>query len=178
MRKFFPRSAPKPKVLLNEKIPFASFLVIDQNNRSLGVLSKSVALQTARDLELDLVCVNDHPDKPICKIVDYDNYRFSQQKATKKQKTISPDKEEKEIRISANIGDNDLKVKAAQCQKFLQKKYRVKITMRLRGREKYVPNYGVNKIEQLLQSLCKDNIVCKAPQLKQHFYTAFLEAKK
>ena len=178
MRRFFQRKPPKPKVLINELIPFAKFLVIDQNNTSLGVLSKQEALKLAKDADLDLVCINDKPEKPICKIVNYDSYRFNQQKATKKLKTVNVEKEEKEIRISASIADNDLKVKAIHCQKFLQKKCRVRITMRLRGREKYVPNYGLDKMQQLLKLVCKNGIVCKEPQLKQHSYIAFVESKK
>lgn len=178
MRRFFQKTPPKPKILINDKIPFPSFLVIDQNNKSLGVLSKATALKIAQDANLDLVCINNSEQKPICKIVNYDNYRFNQQKAIKKHKTVNSEKEEKEIRISAGIDNNDLKIKANQCEKFLQKKCRVKITMRLRGREKYIPNYGLNKMEQLLELVNNENISFKKPELKQNSYITFLEIKK
>ncbi len=178
MKRFFRTPPKKTKVLLNELIPFSHFLVIDQNGKSLGTLTKDKALQITNDLGLDLLCINNNPQMPVCKILNYDNYRFSQQKAAKKYKNTNNEVEEKELRISPGIDENDLQVKINQCQKFLTKKYRVKLTMRLRGREKYLSGYGLDKIEKVLTTLAKDGVTYKKPQLKNNSYTTFLELKK
>lgn len=178
MRRFFRKAPPKPKFLINEAIPFTTFLVIDQNNKSLGILTKSEAMKIAQSVNLDVVYINNNSKKPICKILNYDNYRFNQQKVIKKQKIVQQEKEEKEVRISPGIDDNDLKIKVTKCKQFLLKKYRVKVTMRLRGREKYIPNYGLDKMKQFLTCIDDNNIVYNKPQLKHHAYITFLENKK
>ena len=41
----------------------------------------------------------------------------------------------KEVKFRPNIGENDLKMKLKQCQKFIDKGNKVKITIQMRGRE-------------------------------------------
>jgi len=93
------------------------------------------ALRLAREAELDLVKVAPTAKPPVCKIIDYGKFRYEmarkEKEAKKKQKVI----EVKEVRLSPNIEENDLKTKANNARKFLEKGDKVKVTLRFRGRE-------------------------------------------
>lgn len=89
----------------------------------------------AYDRGLDLVEINPTARPPVCKIMDYGRYKYEQSKKIKEQKAKQKENELKEIRLTAKIGDHDLKYKAEQTVEFLQKDFKVRVSMRLRGRE-------------------------------------------
>lgn len=170
--------SPKKPDLVNNLIPFPKLFLIDENGKSLGVHTKKQAITLAKQKNLDLICINANIQPPICKIVNYDNYRFNRQKRQRKFLQKKPELEEKEIRLSASIAENDLKVKVLKTKKFLQKKYKVKVTMRLRGREKYLENYGVDKIDAFLDMVKDYGKLIKQPKLKNNAYNMCLEPLK
>ena len=67
-------------------------MVIGPNGEQLGVKSKQDALTLAGYAGFDLVLMNENSNPPVCKIMDYNKYRYEKQKkekdATKKQKQI------------------------------------------------------------------------------------------
>ena len=174
------RSLP-PKIrkteLINEEIHFAKVLVIDEKNQNLGTMTIQKALTLAASKKLDLICVNKQVALPICKILSYENYRFQKQKKEKKYLKTQKKPKIKEVQISAGIANHDLEIKIKKTQQFLQKKYKVKVTMRLKGREKYLTNYGLDKINFFLAALKEEMILVKPPKLKNNVYNLFLEAK-
>lgn len=108
-------------------------ILADGNNA--GVVLTRDALQKAADAGLDLVEISPNVNPPVCKIIDFGKYKYEMQKrkaeAKKKQKVI----EVKEIKFTANIGDNDYEVKMRAAKKFLEHGDKVKFSLRFRGRE-------------------------------------------
>lgn len=98
-------------------------------------MPREEALQMASEQGLDLVEINPVARPPICKIMDYGRYKYDISKKAKDQRAKQKETETKEIRLTAKIGDHDLKYKAEQTIEFLQKDYKVRTSMRLRGRE-------------------------------------------
>jgi len=99
-----------------------------------GICLHSEGKTLAEDLGLDLVLVTTNGIPHVYKLVDNkkDLYerklkRLEQQKKSKKIVV-------KEMRIGANIGDNDYEIKKKQLTKFLKKGANVKITMQFKGR--------------------------------------------
>lgn len=101
----------------------------------------------AREAGLDLVEINPVARPPICKIMDHGRYKYDLAKKAKEQKLKQKETELKEIRLTAKIGDHDLKYKAEQTAEFLNKGYKVRSSMRLRGRE----NIFVDKAFEVFQ---------------------------
>jgi translation initiation factor IF-3 len=97
--------------LVNEDIKFENILLVSENGNQM--INTKDALSTAREKNLDLFCVSAKTEPPVCKILDYKKYIFDLNKNKKIKKDNSP----KEIRISPNIGDNDLKVKLGRIGK-------------------------------------------------------------
>jgi translation initiation factor IF-3 len=103
-----------------------------------AILSKKEALKIAESLELDLVLVTDKADPPVCKITSLNKYLYElkQREKEAKKKQRENKTEVKEIRMSLNIEDHDLEVKANNARKFLDKKATVLVTVTLKGRER------------------------------------------
>jgi len=121
--------------MINEQIRDREVRLIGENGEQLGIMPAKEALRLAREAEIDLVKVAPPAKPPVCKIIDYGKFRYEmarkEKEAKKKQKVI----EVKEVRLSPNIEENDLKTKANNARKFLEKGDKVKVTLRFRGRE-------------------------------------------
>ena len=107
-------------------------------------MSISEALRLAEEQNLDLVKIAANATAPVCKIMDYGKYRFEtlkkQKEAKKNQKVV----ELKEIWLSMTIDVGDLNVKARQAQKFLTSGNKVKVSIRMRGRQNAHSSLGVD----------------------------------
>ncbi len=121
--------------MINDQIKDKEIRLVGENGEQLGIMSAREALKMAEDAELDLVKIAPTAKPPVCKIIDYNKFKYEQSRkdkeAKKKQKTV----ELKEIRLSPNIDSNDLNTKVNNARKFIGKGNKVKITLRFRGRE-------------------------------------------
>ena len=142
-------------VLVNEAIRAREVRVIDVNGDQIGVKSRQEALELARNVNLDLVCVAPTAKPPVCRIMDYGKYRYEQQKkekeARKKQNVISV----KEVRFSPTIEENDFNTKLRNARKFIEKGDKVKAVIRFRGRAITHSEIGKEVLDRLAKE-CED----------------------
>ena len=121
--------------MMNEEIRDREVRVIDQNGEQLGVLPIRKAMELAEEAGLDLVKIVPTAKPPVCKLMDYDKYRYEQSKKEreirKNQKVVSI----KEVQLSATIEENDVQTKFKNAVKFLQDGDKVKVSIRFRGRQ-------------------------------------------
>lgn len=150
--------------LVNEQIPFKELLVISNTGEQLGVMSKNDALNKAYELDLDLLVVAPNAKTPVAKILDYNKFKFDQQKREKENKKNQKVVQTKEIRLSVTIQTHDLETKAKACKKFLADGDKVKISVRLMGRLAGRPELGKAIMDDLLNMIgdsCKIDIPSK-----------------
>ena len=106
-------------LLMNQEIRDREVRVISQTGEQLGVMSTRAAMELAEQQELDLVKIVPNAQPPVCKLMDYDKYRYEQSKKErelrKNQKIVSI----KEVQLSATIEENDILTKAKAAQRFL-----------------------------------------------------------
>ncbi len=120
----------------NTQIRVSPIRLIDQDNNQIGIVDVRDALQKARDADLDLVEVAPQSQPPVCRIMDYGKWMYSQRKKEQKAKANRHETELKEIRIrTPKIGEHDLGIKVDRARKFLERGDRVQFTLRFRGRE-------------------------------------------
>ncbi len=100
-----------------------------------------------------MVKIVENAKPPVCKIMDYGKYRYEKQKKEKEmkknQKTISL----KEIRLSVNIEQHDFDTKAKKALKFLNSGDKVKISLRMWGRQLANPQQGVEVVNEFIEYL-------------------------
>ena len=103
------------------------------------MVSTNQAIQMAREAGLDLVEVSPKAEPPVCKILDYGQWIYNQNKQQQKAKIKSHRSEIKGVRITYNMGTHDLEVRVKQATKFLKQGDRVKAEIILKGRQKAHP---------------------------------------
>ena len=127
--------------------------MIDSEGKNLGVLRLEEALAKAREQGLDLVLVTQNAQPPVCKIVSYGKYIYQQKKKEKQRAKREHSTELKNVRLGFNISDHDIQIKTEMAKKFLDKGYKVRIEMQLRGREKRLANFAKEKMAKFLKQL-------------------------
>jgi translation initiation factor IF-3 len=110
-------------------------IVIDAEGQNLGEMPTKEALDLAYEQGLDLVEINPTNRPPITKVMDFGKYKYDLAKKEKEAKANRKEVELKEIRLTFKIGDHDLEYKAKQAKEFFEDGNKVKVSMRLRGRE-------------------------------------------
>ena len=110
----------------------------------------------ARAVGLDLVEVDPHSKPPVCRIMDYGKWKYSQRKKEQKSKAHRHETELKELRIKTpKIGDHDLLIKINHAKEFLSRGDRVQFTLRFRGRELAHLDEGKKVFDQIKVALAE-----------------------
>ncbi len=120
---------------INEDIRDRELRVIGENGEQLGIMSAKEAISLAEEKGLDLVKISPTATPPVCKIMNYGKFLFEQTKRQKEAKKNQKVVETKEVWLSMTIDVGDLNVKAKQAQKFLSAGNKVKVSIRMRGRQ-------------------------------------------
>jgi translation initiation factor IF-3 len=152
------RRRPPPKTLstlyrANEFIRVPEVRVIDETGTFLGVLNIEEALRTAQERGYDLVEVSPKENPPVCKLLDYGQFKYQKEKEQRIQKAKASKVEVKGIRLSVKIGEHDLEIRRKKAQEFLEDGQKLKIEIILRGREKAHADLAKQRIEDFIKSL-------------------------
>lgn len=145
--------------LSNNRIRAKEIRLVDADGTQLGVFKTSEGIKMAQEKGLDLVQVTEKVDPPVCKITDLGKYLYSQKKKDKKIKTKVT--ELKNVKLSFNISDNDLKTRIRTSEKFLNNKDKVRLELRLKGRERGLEQVGKDKMKKFLEILKEDGLEIK-----------------
>lgn len=153
------KSRFKPRVvqhkpLVNNKIRAKEVRLIDETGKQLGVLALEEAIDKAKEKGLDLIQATEKVDPPVCKIMEYGKYLYSLKKKERSAKHHKTG-ELKGIRLSFKISDHDLETRAKQAEKFLKQGDKIKLEMRLRGREKAHQDLAREKMNKFIESINK-----------------------
>ena len=134
------------------------------------IVPADMALRQADEQGLDLVIVSDKSDPPVVRIQDYKKLEYEKKKA---RQTKGKTSELKEIQLKVNISDHDLLTKVSAIKRFLERGDKVKLTVRLKGREREAPERA-----QMLITRVSQLVECKVSKLPGPMTIAILEANK
>lgn len=135
---------------INERIQALNLRVIGPEGTLFGVISREEALDKAKELELDLVEVAPNVSPPVARIVDFEKFRYKEEKREQAAKRNAKEVELKEIWLSPRIAQHDLEVRLKRASEFLEKGNKVKLTIKFKGREMAHPETGRRVAEQAL----------------------------
>ncbi len=147
-------------LLCNEQIKVSHVLVIGPNGEQMGVKKIEDARTIASYAGLDLVLMNGNANPAVCKIIDYNKFKYEkakkQKEARKKQQASIV--ELKEYRLSPVIDIGDFETKVRNASKYLEKGHKVKLSIRFKGRQLSHPEIGeevmnrfATKVEQFAE---------------------------
>ena len=156
----------------NEQIRISPVFLIDENNQQVGQTTTSEALRRAREAGLDLVEVAPNARPPVCKIIDYGKFKYTQKKKLSKQKQHQV--HIKEIRVRPKTGDHDIEVKVKRARECLEHKDKVLVNVLFRGRELAHIDEGRKVMNEVLQALEDVAKVEKNPSMEGKRMTAIV----
>lgn len=142
-------------LMINEEIRDREVRVIDENGEQLGVMLTHRAIELAEERGLDLAKIQPTAKPPVCKLLDYDKYRYEQSRRERENRKNQRVVETKEVQLSATIEENDVLTKAKMATKFLQGGDKVKVSIRFRGRQITHSEIGL-KVMQDFAERCKE----------------------
>ena len=134
---------------MNEKIRSKQVRVVGEEGEQLGILDTSEALATAKEKGLDLVIISPNAEPPVCKMMDYGKFRFEKLKKDKENKKKQKQIALKELRIKPHIDEHDMNTKISQIKKFIEKEHKVKVSLRLLGREKAHADTAIKVLDEI-----------------------------
>ncbi len=163
---------------MNERIRAREIRVIGDDGEQFGILTVNEALALAAEKSLDLVEISPNATPPVCKIMDYGKFKYEKTKKEKENKKKQKNVVIKEIRIKPHIDEHDKETKISQIKKFIEKEYKVKISLRLSGREKLHAESAVKILDEFADSFEETAIVEKKYGKEQVQKFVMLSPKK
>lgn len=159
---------------LNEQIRgVREVRLIDADGKMVGVVPFLQALNKAQIEGLDLVEMNRNGNPPVCKLLDYGKFKYDNAKAAKEARKNQHIIDIKELTLRPATDTHDLLVKAKHVKEWLEDGDKVKITVRMKGRERVHPDQGIQVIRELLSEVGSHKIE-QQPRAEGKFITALI----
>jgi len=135
------------------------------------------ALKIAQERGLDLIEIAPTVTPPVCKIMDYGKFKYEREKGEREHGKKQKESELKGVRIGFKTGTHDLLMRAKQIQKFLEGGDRVRIDMRLSGREKAHGALAFKKFNDFLALLSIEYTLEMGPKRFPQGFSAVITKK-
>lgn len=90
---------------------------------------------------------------PVARIVDFEKFRYKEEKKEQAARKHAKEVELKEIWLSPRIDTHDLEVRLRRAEEFLGKGNKVKLTVKFKGREMAHPEVGHDVVKKALAYL-------------------------
>ncbi|WP_000091342.1 translation initiation factor IF-3 [Helicobacter pylori] len=159
----------RSEVLLNGDINFKEVRCVGDDGEVYGIISSKEALKIAQNLGLDLVLISASAKPPVCKVMDYNKFRYQNEKKIKEAKKKQKQIEIKEIKLSTQIAQNDINYKVKHAREFIEANKHVKFKVVLKGRESQNSKAGLDvllRVQTMMQDLANPE---KEPKTEGRF---------
>jgi translation initiation factor IF-3 len=127
--------------------------VVSETSEQLGVMPTQQALDLARQRELDLVEVAPDAAPPVCRIMDFGKYKYTQsrrQKEARKKQTVVL---VKEVKMGPKTEKHDFDFKVKHVRRFLEEGHKAKVTVRFKGREMAHTELGWKMLQKMVEAV-------------------------
>ena len=156
---------------MNERIRASQVRVIGADGAQLGVMAPTEALRLARESGFDLVEVAPQTTPPVCRILDFNKFRYDEQRREREAKKKHHVAKLKELKFKPHIEQHDYQTKLKKLTQFLMRGDQVKVTMVYRGRELAHTEVGKRILDRLVEDLKTISKVERTPTLDGRFMT-------
>jgi translation initiation factor IF-3 len=131
----------------------------------MGIVALRDALNAAREQSLDLVEVAPGASPPVCRILDYGKFQYTQMKRQREARKTQKAIEIKEIRLRPKTGDYHVGFKMKRARRFLAEGMKVKVRIQFRGREISYPEIALQQLREVAEELADVADVEQKPDL-------------
>jgi translation initiation factor IF-3 len=109
------------------------------------------------------VAAEAHP--PVCRIMDYNRFKYEASQRAKESRKKTTSTSIKEMKYRPKIGVGDFDTKTRQVARFLGEGHKVKITIMFRGREMSHPDLGKKILDHVANNVIEVGKVEAEPKL-------------
>ena len=152
--------------------------LIGPNGEQVGVIATSVALNLAKEANLDLVEVAPNAKPPVAKLIDYGKYKYEEAKRAHEAKQKQKQIQVKEVKLRPGTDENDYQIKLRNLIKFLNEGDKAKVTLRFRGREMAHQEFGMRQLERVKADLEEIGQVEQMPKMEGRQMIMVIAPKK
>jgi translation initiation factor IF-3 len=155
-------------------------MVIGPNGEQLGVKPLQDALTLANAAGFDLVQMGGKPEEPVCKLMDYNKYKYERNKKLKEaqKNQRAANKDVKEYRLSVNIDIHDFDTRVKNAKDYLIKGHKVKGFLRFKGRSITHPELGQEVLLRFAEALSDVSTIESQPKMEGRQMFMLLAPKK
>ena len=147
-------------------------------NEPLGIVSIQEALRLAGEHDVDLVEIAATADPPVCRLMDYGRFKYSEQKKAAEAKAKQHVIDIKEVKFRPGTDEGDYAIKMRNLRRFLEEGDKGKVTLRFRGREITHQEIGMRLLERVRDELADVSVVENMPKLEGRQMIMVLAPKK
>jgi len=167
-------------LFINEQIRAREVMVIGPNGEQLGVKPIKDALTLANFAGFDLVLMSPNGNPPVCKIMDYNKFKYENKKRAKEnlKKQRESNLEMKEYRLSVTIDVHDFNTRVKNAKAYLEKGHKVKASIRFRGRQMAHPELGRDVLVRFAESLNDVAVIEQKPNMEGNTMALILMPNK
>ena len=163
---------------INGEINSPEIRLVGVDGEPIGVVSLSTAMQMAEDAELDLVEIAPTAKPPVCRIMDFGKFKYSESKKRHEAKLKQKQIQVKEVKFRPGTDEGDYQIKLRNLIRFLTEGDKTKITLRFRGREMAHQEFGIKLLERVKADLVEHGVVEQFPKLEGRQMIMVLAPKK
>lgn len=127
--------------------------MIDADGKQAGIMNIRDAIRLAESRGLDLVEVASAAQPPVCRITDFDKYRYALKKKAHDSKRGATASTIKEVKLGALTEKHDVEFKVKHIRRFVTEGQRVKLSVSFRGRQITHPELGRALLEQVIEQV-------------------------
>ena len=140
--------------------------MVASDGSQVGVVTLTVALETAQKETLDLVEISPDAEPPVCKIMDYGKHVFDIKKKVALQKKKQKQTQVKEMKFRPGTDQGDYEIKLRNLVRFLENGDKAKVTLRFRGREMAHQQLGMDMMKRIEADLVELAQVEQFPKME------------
>jgi len=144
----------------------------------MGILTIEEAMRQAEEAGLDLVEVAQTADPPVCRIMDFGQFKYQQSKrqheAKKNQKVVHL----KEIKLRPKTEEHDFQFKLKHAIEFVEEGDKVKVTVMFRGREMSHQDLGRRLMDNFVEKMSEYAQVESSAKMEGRTLSMILSPKK
>jgi len=132
----------------------------------LGIMSLDDALNTAMEMDLDLVEVADKSEPPVCRIMDYGKFKYQQSKKSQESRKKQVVIQLKEVKLRPKTDEHDFQFKVRHMERFLREGNKAKVSVIFRGREILHTDIGERILRRVIELTKELAVVEQFPKLE------------
>ena len=163
--------------LINDEIRASEVRLVGDNVEQ-GIYPIDEALKIAEEQELDLILIAPQAEPPVCRVMDYQKFKFQQRKHAKEQKAKSTKLVVKEIRFGPQTDEHDYNFKLKHAIGFLKEGAKVKSYVFFKGRSILFKEQGEVLLLRFANDLEEYGKLDQMPVLEGKRMTIMLSPKK